>query len=276
MRFEFAHIDGATTRYLIGGSGPGVILVHGVGMSADTWFWTIPELANQFRVAAPDLLDNGFTGAGKYIGGPPHPFIVEHLLRFADHLGMDRFSLVGSSLGAWMAALTYFRAPERIEKLVLVGPGLLLNPPDNGDDIYEATYKNGRSALENPTYESCRTRMQRAFFDPARVPETLVAMQMMMYASPDALERFERRMAGLRSAEAQAFRVDDKLERVGVPTLFLCGKEDIRGRYDEAVKGAMKIPNVRLLPYERCGHWPHIEHVQAFNRDVSAFLQGAG
>ena len=87
MRFEFAHIDGAKTRYLIGGSGPGVILVHGVGMSADTWFWTIPELAKQFRVAAPDLLDNGFTGAGKYMGGPPHPFIVEHLLRFADHLG---------------------------------------------------------------------------------------------------------------------------------------------------------------------------------------------
>jgi pimeloyl-ACP methyl ester carboxylesterase len=142
---------------------------------------------------------------------------------------MDRFSIVGSSLGAVIAILTYLRAPQRIEKLVLVGPGLLLNPPSDGHDIYEATYKNSRSALADPTYDSCRTRMQRAFFDPAKVPEMLVAMQMMMYASPDALERFERRMAGLRSTEATAFRVDDKLERVGVPTLFLCGKTTFGG-----------------------------------------------
>src|SRR3546814_2954772 len=95
--------------------------------------------------------------------------------------------------------------PERIDRMVLVGPAHLLAPPSQLADPLEASYRNGRSALLSPTYEGCRSRMSRAFFDSARVPDVLVAMQMMMYAQPDALEKFERRMAGLRSPEAARF-----------------------------------------------------------------------
>jgi 2-hydroxy-6-oxonona-2,4-dienedioate hydrolase len=273
MRFEFADIIGARTRYLVGGEGSAVLLVHGVGMSADSWFWTVPALSQHFHVAAPDLLDNGFTEPGPYSGGPPQPLIVEHLLRLADHLKFDRFSIVGSSLGSAIALLTYFKVPDRVEKLVLAGPALLLNPPVEGVDVLEASYRNGRSALLTPTYESCRARMGRAFCDADRVPDVLVAMQMMMYALPGALDSFERRMTGLRSPEASAFAVHDKLARVAVPTLVLCGREDIRGPFAEVEKGARNIPGVRLLPYDRCGHWPHMEHPDAFNRDVCAFLR---
>ena len=273
MRFEFADIMGARTRYLVGGVGSAVVLVHGVGMSSDAWFWTVPALTQHFHVAAPDLLDNGFTEAGPYSGGPPQPLIVDHLLQLADHLKFDRFSIVGSSLGSAIALLTYLKVPDRIEKLILVGPALLLNPPVEGVDSLEASYYNGRSALLNPTYESCRTRMGRAFFDATRVPDALVAMQMMMYASPGALESFERRMAGLRSPAARVFAVHNQLGRVAIPTMVLCGREDPRGPFAEVEKAAVGIPNVRLLPYDRCGHWPHMEHPDAFNRDVTEFLK---
>jgi len=274
MQFQFAEIIGARTRYLFGGEGPAVMLVHGVGMSADSWFWTVPALTRQFRVAAPDLLDNGFTEAGPYSGGPPQPLIVDHLLRLADHLKFERFSVVGSSLGAAIALLTYFKAPDRIDRMVLAGPAHLLNPPVEGSEAFEASYRNGRSALLNPTYESCRARMGRAFFDATRVPDVLVAMQMVMYAMPGALETFERRMAGLRSPASREFAVHDKLDRVAVPTLVLAGREDIRGPFTEVEKGALKIPNVRLLPYDHCGHWPHMEYPDVFSRDVSDFLSG--
>lgn len=272
MRFEFASIKGAHTRYLVAGAGKPVLLIHGVGMSADSWFWTVPALAQNFRVAAPDLLDNGFTGSGEYSGGPPQPYIVDHLLALADHLGFDRFSLVGSSLGSLISLLTYFRAPERIDRIVLVGPAHLLGTPVGNVDPLEASYRNGRSALLAPTYESCRARMGRAFFDPARVPDVLVAMQMMMYGQPDALEKFERRMAGLRSPEAVGFTVHDRLGEICVPTAVICGREDIRGPYADVEKDAARIPGVRLLPYDGCGHWPHMEHPERFNRDVAEFL----
>lgn len=272
MRFEFADVDGANTRYLIAGEGSPIMLVHGVGMSADSWFWTVPALSQNFRVAAPDLLDNGFTGAGSYSGGPPHGHIVDHLLALADHLRFERFSLVGSSLGSLISLLTYFRAPERIDRMVLVGPAHLLGPPATDSDPLEASYKNGRSALLNPTYESCRARMGRAFFDPARVPDVLVAMQMMMYAQSNALEKFERRMAGLRSPEAARFTVHDRLGEIRIPTAVICGREDIRGPYAIVEKDAARIPDVRLIPYDGCGHWPHMELPEQFNRDVTAFL----
>jgi 2-hydroxy-6-oxonona-2,4-dienedioate hydrolase len=274
MQFQFAKIMEARTRYLSGGEGPAVMLVHGLGMSADSWFWTVAALARQFRVAAPDLLDNGFTEAGPYSGGPPQPLIVDHLLRLADHLKFDRFSIVGSSLGAAIALLTYFKVPDRIDRLVLVGPAHLLNPPMEGSDAFEASYRNGRSALLNPTYESCRARMGRAFFNATRVPDLLIAMQMMMYVQPGALETFERRMAGLRCPASREFAVHDRLGSVAVPTLVLAGREDIRGPFTEVSQGASKIPNVRLLPYDHCGHWPHMEHPDDFNQDVSAFLSG--
>ncbi len=273
MQFEFANIDGARTRYLAGGEGRAVMLVHGVGMSADSWFWTVPALSRHFRVAAPDLLDNGFTDAGKYTGGPPQPYIVDHLLRLADHLKYDRFSIVGSSLGSLIALLSYFKVPDRIEKLVLVGPAHLLAKPAEGADPLEASYRNGLSAVQAPSYDMCRTRMARAFFDGSRVPDVLVAMQMMMYAQPDALERFERRMTGLRSPGAAAFSVYDKLHQISIPTLVICGREDIRGRYADVEKDAMRIPGAQLRPYDSCGHWPHMEHPDRFNQDVIGFLQ---
>lgn len=275
MRFEFGNIRGATTRYLSGGSGSPLLLVHGVGMSADSWFRNVPALSQRFRVVAPDLLDNGFTGSGEYVGGPPHPYIVDRLLSLADHAGFEKFSLVGSSLGSLISLLTYFKAPERVEKLVLVGPAHLLGAPPTGDDPLEASYRNGKSALMSPTYDSCRTRMGRAVFDPAGVPDVLIAMQMMMYAQPDALERFERRMAGLRSPEAAKYSVHERLNEIRVPTAVICGCEDIRGSYDKVATDAARIPGAKLIPYEKCGHWPHMEHPDRFNRDISDFLSGS-
>lgn len=275
MRFNYADVLGVRTRYLSGGSGPGVLLVHGVGMSADSWFHAVPALEQQFSVAAPDLLDNGFTGAGPDQDGAPHPMIVTHLVALADHLGFKRFSIVGSSLGAAMALLTYFRIPDRIERIVLVGPGSTISPPSDSGDALRASYLNGRSAIENPTYESCRARLGRVFYDAARVPDVLVAMQMMMYAQDGALDAFERRMARLRSPESKKHEVHSRLDQVKVPTLVLTGREDIRGNLEETKRATARLPQAKLLIYDRCGHWPHMEHPDDFNRDVTAFLSSA-
>jgi pimeloyl-ACP methyl ester carboxylesterase len=272
VRFVFADIAGVPTRYLIAGQGPAVMLLHGVGLSADSWLWTAPALAHQHTVVAPDLLDNGFTAAGSYQGGPPQPYTVDHLIGLADHLGFRQFSLVGSSLGAAMALLTYLKIPDRIAKIVLVGPSLVLAPPREGFDMFEGPYRNGLGALQTPTYESCRSRMGRGFFDEKRVPEALIAIQMILHALPGALQSFERRMAGLRSPAATKYALHDKLESIKAPVLVLGGEEDIRGSFSDVAKDAVRLPNAQFRLYERCGHWPHLEYPDIFNRDVLDFL----
>lgn len=272
MRFLFEDIGGISTRYLIAGEGSPVMLLHGVGLSADSWMWTAPALARRHKVVAPDLLDNGFTGAGAYTGGPPQPYTVDHIIALADHLGLSRFSLVGSSLGAAFALLTYFKVPNRIDAIVLVGPSLVLARPQEGFDMFEAPYRNGLRALQDPTYASCRSRMARGFFDESKIPEGLITMQMLLYALPGARESFERRLTGLRSPAAREFGLNDRLGSVRIPVLLLSGDEDARGRFTEIVEDAKRIPGIQLRLYENCGHWPHMEYPDAFNADVLEFL----
>ncbi len=188
MRFVFEDIGGVSTRYLLGGERSPVLLLHGVGLSASSWLWTVPGLASHHKVVAPDLLDNGFTGAGAYRGGPPQPYTVDHIIALADHLGLRRFSLVGSSLGAAFALLTYFKIPDRIDRIVLVGPSFVLAPPREGFDMFEGPYRNGLSALKDPSYETCRARMAHGFFDKTKVPNALIALQLVEYARPSARE----------------------------------------------------------------------------------------
>jgi len=273
MRFSFLDINGVGTRYLEGGSGAAVILIHGVGMSADSWFWTVPALEKHRRVIAPDLLDNGFTEAGAYRGGPPQPYIVDHLVALLDKLDTDRISLVGSSLGCAIALLTYLKNPDRVDKIVLVGPGAVLEPALAGSDPFGPSYANGRQAIVDPTYESCRARMGRAFFDASRVPDVIVAMQMLMYAMPGALDAFERRMEGLRlGVGCSDLDLSGRIGEIRPPTLVLSGREDIRGDFQNVARSAAQLPNGRLIGYEQCGHWPHMEHPERFNRDLLAFL----
>jgi 2-hydroxy-6-oxonona-2,4-dienedioate hydrolase len=274
MRIKIAQIHDARTRYYEAGEGQPVMLVHGVGMSADTWLSSIPLLGRDFHVCAPDILDNGFTEAGPYKGGPPQPYMVDHLLALADSLKWDRFSLVGSSLGSLLSTLLYLRAPQRVDKLVLVGPGAVLQDPADLAHVFDAAAKNGRSAIENPTYDACKARMGRAVFDASCVPDTLLTMQMLLYALPEAMEKFDRRMEGLKSEESlRDYTIYNRLGSVKVPTLVLMGREDPRGDYAKAQAGARLIPKSEIVTYEQCGHWPQVEHPERFCRDVSAFLK---
>ena len=107
MRVHFADIDAAPTRYYEAGDGPPLLLVHGIGVTAEIWLRNIAPLARSHRVCAPDLLASGLTGAGRYgveQTGPILPYTVDHLLALADHLRFDRFAIAGSSLGGLVFA----------------------------------------------------------------------------------------------------------------------------------------------------------------------------
>ncbi|MBM3572094.1 MAG: alpha/beta hydrolase [Alphaproteobacteria bacterium] len=272
MRVSFADIKGIRTRYIHAGAGYPVMLLHGAGMSADCWLRNIDALARDFAVFAPDVLGQGFTGSGDYPGGPPHPFMVQHLVDFADWLGIDRFVPVGSSFGGLLAGLLYFRLPRRVEGLVFGSSGSVVH--HEGDSDLQNAYRNGLSAIENPTPENCRKRLERIFFDPAAVPDELVFMQATLYALPDARESYERRMCGMMQFEAcRPYKIVERLEQIEVPTLLIWGRDDPRGRLDRAQEAARRIKGASLVAIERCKHHPHIEHPQRFNALVADFIR---
>lgn len=274
MRVRFAEIDKVPTRYYCEGSGYPVLLVHGAGLSADSWLRNIDALARDFMVVAPDTLGHGFTGSGAYSSGPPHPHIVNHLVALIDTLGIDRFTVVGSSFGALMASLVYFKAPDRVDKLVIVSSGSSFNSEDEVRERQPNAYKNGLSAFSNPTLEACRKRLENIFYDPGKVPDQLVFMQMTMYAMPGAMESYERRFKGMMDIEAtRPHRIVDRVEQIKVPTLLLWGRQDPRGILARAKEAVKRLPNGRLVIFDRCGHHPHMEYPQEFNQLVRQFIK---
>lgn len=279
MQVSFLDAQGVSTRFYHAGKGAPVILLHGVGVAADSWICNIEGLARHSYVVAPDLLGSGFTPPGPYSGGgPPIPYLVQHLCSIIDGLGFSRTSIVGSSLGALVAAHFALEHPERIEKLVFVNSGSLL-----GTDRelmrrgIDNSRKNGRTAYQNATLESCRARMSNIFVDVSTVPEGMLLMQLTAYALPWALTSYEDRMNGLLADldQSSSFVIGNRLNELAMPTMVVWGREDPRGNFETAMQDFRRLPNVKIQIFENCGHMPHIEAPEKFNSVVGEFLVGA-
>ena len=275
MRATIETVGGVTTRYLHHGSGDyGVLLLHGVGVSADSFLWNLEALGgDDCQAIAPDLLGYGMTGEGDYKEGAPQDGIVEHLTTLIEHLGLNKVVIVGSSFGANVAAHLFWRMRSRTDGLVLVGCGPALNSVETLARMYEQSFANGIKAMADPTLDTCRRRMNNLVFDPKSVPEALVLLQLTLYALPGARDRYERRMRGIKDRTAlQRFDVTSKISQVTAPALVIWGRQDVRGSLEEAERAAKLLPDGQWVLYENCGHLPYLEHPHRFNAQVSEFI----
>lgn len=275
MRVALATVGGIETRIFQAGSdGHPVLLVHGAGVSGASWLRNIDALGEQFQVCAPDTLGHGLTHPGPDRAGPPHPAMVAHLAALVDHLHWPKFHLVGSSFGALLAALLYFRMPERVDRLVVVSSGSFVNTDEELAQSLKEAYANGLSAIVDPTMENCRARMARICHDPAAVSDAMIFMQLTEYAMPWARQAFEQRLRGMMDiAACRPYRVLDRLEQFALPVLLLWGHNDTRGIYARAQDARRRMPDARLIAFDRCKHHPHIEHAVKFNGIVARFLR---
>ena len=114
-------LHGDCVRYLQVGSGPAVVLIHGITSSSDTWAPAMRELARDHTVIAPDLLGHG--GSAKPRGDYSLGANASGVRDLLAALGHDRATVVGHSLGGGIALQFAYQFPERIERLVLVSSG---------------------------------------------------------------------------------------------------------------------------------------------------------
>src|SRR5215831_31317 len=130
---KMTHIDGFNIRYLdynrithASHKSKVLLLLHGIGASAERWLPVIPELSKYFRVIVPDII--GFGYSDKPTVEYTIDFFLAFLQNFLDNLDIHAASLVGSSFGGWMAAEFAIRFNKRTDKLVLAAPaGMMLS-----------------------------------------------------------------------------------------------------------------------------------------------------
>ena len=273
MQVKFVDVDGVRTRYLCAGDGYPLILIHGVGISGDSFLHNIEELAENFSVYAPDILGHGFTDAVEYAGGPPQPQTTHHLCRMAEILGLERYSIAGSSYGALISALMYFACPERVGSLILIGSGSVFHPAEEQATTLRAAAANAGAAMGNPTLESCRSRLANIVYSPNSVADDILLVQLTSYALPDRFDAYKATIEGmLASVDSVEHRVFTRLEDIDVPCLVITGRQDIRSDVAHTEVGCERLPQAELHIFEHCGHMPYMEHPGEFNRLVREFL----
>jgi pimeloyl-ACP methyl ester carboxylesterase len=259
-------------RYLRAGSGPPVVLVHGLLAHSFSWRFVIPHLAPHFTVYAPDLLGAGYSDRVPGLDCAL-PASAERILEFCDALGLGAFDLVGTSHGGALATMVAATAPHRIRRLVLVAP---VNPWSRhgrrltrvlATPLAAAAFRAASPWLLKLTY----FWLARMFGDPRRIPPDSVAG----YVAP--LRRPGSIAYGL--SIVRCWRADLRLlegvysRLAGIPTLLMWGDSDAAVLPDSAARVQQAIPGSELVIFPGIGHLPYEECPADFNRALLAFLQ---
>jgi pimeloyl-ACP methyl ester carboxylesterase len=238
------------------GRGAPVLYLHGgAGIASDIAF--IDLLAKERRVIAPSHPGFGKSSLPDWLDSVDD--IAHIYLELMDRLGLTRTDLVGCSIGGWIAAEIATKVPERVDRLVLIGPvGVKTGKPDKLDipDVF---------AMPRDKLDRLR------FHDPAKNAADLASMP------EDELHVIARNRETLALLTWEPYmhnpKLKHRLHRVTVPALFLRGASDgiVSAEYLE--RYAALVPQPRIETVAEAGHLPQLEQPAATAAKVLQFLQ---
>jgi pimeloyl-ACP methyl ester carboxylesterase len=266
-------LGGARMRYLRAGSGPPLILVHGLMGHSFSWRLAMPVFARNFTVYAVDMLGAGYSDRPSRLDHSLRAN-AQRLLDFLDAAAVDSCRLLGSSRGGGIVMRAAALAPERVERMVLVSP-------------VNAWSAHGRRlapvlshTLVAPVFLRLAPRakifypwvLRRLYGNPQRIlPGTLEG-----YAAPYAQPRsFDHEIGALSSWNHDLDELSMSLPRVAhIPTLLLWGSLDAAVSPASAEPLRRNFQHCRFVMMEGVGHVPYEEVPDEFNRIVNEFLLG--
>jgi len=256
-----ATVFGAKIRYLEAGdqTKPTVILLHGLGAQAESWQLNIAALSQNYRVIALDQI--GFGKSDKPLLKYRVGTYADFLDKFMSELKIEKASLVGNSMGGWVAGLFAVKYSSKVEKIVLVDAAGLMPKEIDFDRIYQ---------LNNSTRDEIRANLKLIFANPALANNEAFIDQFMTqriiandgYTINSLIESIKRKEDFL----------DARLGEIRKTTLIIWGKQDGLIPVADADRFNKGIINSQLVVFDNCGHVPQFEKAADFNRQVLEFL----
>ena len=278
-------IDGVNLHYFCGGSGPPLVLVHGLGSSAAVeFYYNLEPLAAHHRVFAIDL--PGFGRSDK----PVLEYTIDLFVRAVSDLmateGIERAAVMGVSMGGRVALGLALDSPEKVERLVLVD-ALGVGAPRRvlaysillTRGLGELTLRGTARALRQMNPAVIRRFWGWYLKRPNRVAsiwsDERIANHGTLLATPEYRAAYLsalRSIAGMRQLR-NGVVVEDRLAELRMPTLLIWGGQDHIFPASHARAAKDRIPNGRLEIFDDSGHTPQMEEPDRFNRVVFDFLQ---
>jgi len=270
---RYVQVGNLKIRYwALGDKGTTVILVHGLGASADIWMYNVGALAKQHRVYVPDL--PGF-GRSDLPGPSFSPFAYTDFLDdFIKALGIEKANLVGQSLGGGIALHYALKFPQKVNKLVLVGSAGL------GKEVICALKLMSLpllgELLSRPSRKGLELFFKLAVRDQTLIDRDFIKLYSNFFSRPgfkDFFLRLLRQIVDIRGAREEILNpILNNLNKVTQPALILWGEKDRVLPLKQGYLAKDRLPHARLKIMEGCGHIPFFERADEFNRLVLEFL----
>jgi pimeloyl-ACP methyl ester carboxylesterase len=272
---QFVNIGGARMRYLQSGSGPPLVLIHGLLGYSFSWRFTIPAVAHHSTVYAVDMLGTGFSDR------PPDldcclQAAAQRVLQFTDAVGLKSFDLLGTSHGggvAMMVAAACAQQPRpSVQRLILVAP---INPwsahgrrfaPFMGSLPMAAIFKVAMTSMS----WTQRYWLARMYGDPRRIR----AGTLEGYRAPyRKAEDYETGLKIARRWNQDMLDLESAIPRIAnYPTFLMWGSRDSAVYASSAEPLRRVFRDCRVRIFDGVGHLPYEEVPDDFNRELIGFL----
>lgn len=262
-RVEVDALGIRTNCYVAGEAGkPPVILLHGMSTSADSFRELMHLMAEDYYLIAPDIPGFGYSEN-------TDPYTMEHLIEWLadleEALELPQAHVVGHSFGGVLAMGKALSYPERIDRLVLVAPAVLV--ASQYPDWLKKAGKNLR--LVEAGIVLSRILLERQirvpFFDADNMDESVWQRRRTDYAN-------SRASAAAMNAVA-FYDVRPRLPEIEQPTFIIWGEDDPVVPHEHAEKLDEHLPNSRIYKVSTCGHIPMLEREQEVAGIIREFLQ---
>jgi pimeloyl-ACP methyl ester carboxylesterase len=270
-----ATLHGHRAIYRVAGSGPNLVLIHGMINSSRHWEAVARRLAGSYRVIAPDLIGHGdsATPRGDYSLGA-HAASIRDLLTT---IGVERATIVGHSLGGGVAMQFFYQFPQRTERLVLISSGGL------GDDV--SPLLRGAALPGSAVLLRLATRPQvvgglaaagaklRARGNSTGVYLQAVARALGPLQEPGSRRAFLQTLRSVIDVQGQKVSARDRLYLLGeMPTLIVWGERDRTIPLSHGLEAQHSIPNCRFETLPRAAHFPNLEDPEGLAAILGDFM----
>lgn len=239
--------------YEVHGEGPPVVFAHGVGGNHAIWHKQIPEFARHHTVITFD--HRGFGNSTDAEGLGRGGFIAD-LEALLDHLGIERASVVGQSMGGGTCVCFTYQHPHRVASLVIADSLHGFEEPDDVADIMARARKETAS-LSQP---------ERVLGQNIRTSDPVAAV---LYSALNSFNATDRsNLTGSYGPKC----TPEQLAATGVPILFIGGREDVLFPFDAISLMRARCDGAALIGLEATGHSAFYENPRDFNQAVLSFL----
>lgn len=272
---QYTKIGSINTRYwALGERGKIVILLHGGGASVEFWLYNLTALAQSHRVFAVDMLGSG--RSDKSSVSYSLTYQAQFVKNFMDICCIRRASLIGNSIGGGVALQFALMFPEKVEKLVLVNSFGLGKRIDLFSRLGALPLIDKLSWLLRPTRKSVALALKPVVYDSSVITDEWFERIYQLAVLPGALNaliKLARTNLNVFGVRFEVFSpIINQLSNITAPTLVIWGQQDPVLPVAHAYIAAQGLANARLHIFERCGHFPQIEHSEEFNQLVLEFL----